>query len=132
MVGVAEMVTEMAKAAAVDLLVPMAKDSALRMDPEETKYLACPMIADDSLACEDTDVSQGGRNSATASGRLRGKFRILSGWNFRRQTMPFHETDDSFSSTRSTAIDSILYCLAIKGSMHLILSFTFCLPHIIF
>lgn len=39
-------------------------------------HLACPAIADDSLAYEDTDVSQGGRKSATASGRLRGKFGI--------------------------------------------------------
>lgn len=68
----------MAMVAAVGSLVPMAMDSALRMDPEETKYLACPTIADDSLAYEDTDVSQGGRKSATASGRLRGKFGVPS------------------------------------------------------
>lgn len=66
----------MARVAAEGLLVPMVMGSALKMDPEETKYLACPAIADDSLAYEDTDVSQGGRKSATASGRLRGKFGI--------------------------------------------------------
>lgn len=74
MVDAVEMVTEMVKVAAVGSLAQMAMDSALKKDPEETKYLACPMIADDSLAYKDTDVSQGGRKSATASGRLRGKF----------------------------------------------------------
>lgn len=105
MVDVAEMVTEMAKDAAVDLLVPMVMDLALRMDPEETKYLACPMIADDSLACEDTDVSQGGRNSATASGRFRGKFGILShDATFRRQGMSLCKPDDCFLSKRSITL----------------------------
>lgn len=88
MVGAAEMVTEMAMVAAVGSLVPMAMDSALRMDPEETKYLACPTIADDSLAYEDTDVSQGGRKSATASGRLRGKFGGSFGDTFRQFALP--------------------------------------------
>lgn len=74
MVDAVETVTEMVKVAAVGSLAQMAMDSALKKDPEETKYLACPMIADDSLAYKDTDVSQGGRKSATASGRLRGKF----------------------------------------------------------
>lgn len=50
MVDAVEMVTEMVKVAAVGSLAPMVMDSALKMDPEETKYLACPTIADDSLA----------------------------------------------------------------------------------
>lgn len=90
------MVTEMAMVAAVGSLVPMAMDSALRMDPEETKYLACPTIADDSLAYEDTDVSQGGRKSATASGRLRGKFGGSFGDTFRQFALPLLATDDCF------------------------------------
>lgn len=36
---------------------------ASEMDPEETEYLACPTIADDSLAHQGgSDVGQGGRN----------------------------------------------------------------------
>lgn len=35
---------------------------ASEMDPEETEYLACPTIADDSLAHQGgSDVGQGGR-----------------------------------------------------------------------
>lgn len=40
----------MAMAAAVGSLVSMAMGLASEMDPEETEYLACPTIADDSLA----------------------------------------------------------------------------------
>lgn len=38
-VDAAEMVTAMARVAAEGLLVPMVMGSALKMDPEETKYL---------------------------------------------------------------------------------------------
>lgn len=48
--AVAKMVTVMVTVAAEDSLVSTAMGSVLEMDPEETKYLACPMIADDSLA----------------------------------------------------------------------------------
>lgn len=39
MVDAVEMVTEMVKVAAVGSLAQMAMDSALKKDPEETKYL---------------------------------------------------------------------------------------------
>lgn len=104
-------------AAAVGSLVPMAMGSALRMDPEETKYLACPTIADDSLAYEDTDVSQGGRKSATASGRLRGKFGGSFGDTFRQFALPLLATDDCFlpqqSETRAAAVD-VLFSFSLR------------------
>lgn len=43
----------MARAATVGSLVSTAMGLASEMDPEETEYLACPTIADDSLAHQD-------------------------------------------------------------------------------
>lgn len=49
---------------------------ASEMDPEETEYLACPTIADDSLAHQGvSDVGQGGRKCCDGLRRTPGMVR---------------------------------------------------------
>lgn len=55
--------------------VSRAMDLASETDPEETEYLACPTIADDSLAHQGvSDVGQGGRKSCDGLRRTPGIF----------------------------------------------------------
>lgn len=84
----------MAMAAAVGSPGSTVMAMASEMDPEETEYLACPTIADDSLAHQGvSDVGQGGRKCCDGLRRTPGM--VFGGLSFRSGTTMLMLHDDN-------------------------------------